>query len=204
MARGKSQDARYEFHAGTVSTPTQTAGTLYVYLEVPYVGKTESKDFTFFIQSTTGTTFDSSRKAWKVPIADWPKAEALVKKVLKVAVVNKFTPPPPPPRQSNQSYSSRSSYTPPPPPPPKIDRAAFEAQRAKWREANRPKARPTEPDMTEVFCSMTGLDRSALNLESAKRAYRIATRKYHPDLGGDTKKMAELNVAWTQLQSRLS
>jgi hypothetical protein len=53
-----------------------------------------------------------------------------------------------------------------------------------------------------VFARLTGSRPSTL--EEAKKLYRIAAVRLHPDRGGDGDQMAQLNVAWAEVQSELT
>lgn len=65
------------------------------------------------------------------------------------------------------------------------------------------KIRP-KVDYIQIFCSLTGTQRQALTLEVAKREYRRMVVVLHPDRGGDSAKMADLNVAWGHVRNALA
>lgn len=67
---------------------------------------------------------------------------------------------------------------------------------------------PTERkiDYLELFCSITGASRSVgQSLQALKALYRQTAARIHPDVvGGDSDKMANLNVAYKELQKERS
>lgn len=63
---------------------------------------------------------------------------------------------------------------------------------------------PRGPDYWAVFRALTGLGAGKPLMADAKRAYRLAAARLHPDRGGDSAKMCDLNVAWDNIQKDLT
>jgi len=61
-----------------------------------------------------------------------------------------------------------------------------------------PKAETKESILTQL-AALLGIheDIASMELVALKKKYREAARKYHPDFGGDSAKMSELNRVWT-------
>ena len=73
--------------------------------------------------------------------------------------------------------------------------AKTSAEKRRERRRSRRKSQELEP--SNPLAEFAAL----LPFEAAQAAYRTAARIYHPDCGGDTLKMQQLNAAWARAKS---
>jgi hypothetical protein len=73
---------------------------------------------------------------------------------------------------------------------------------ADWKESKRgtEAPRPRAGGAGDPW-SVLGVARGA-SQDEIRRAYRAAARKHHPDVGGSTARMQEINRAWDSLRGR--
>jgi len=60
-------------------------------------------------------------------------------------------------------------------------------------------------DYYASFCELVGVPTNGhrITKSEAKRHYILATKRLHPDLGGDPVAMSDLNVAWQEIERSL-
>jgi hypothetical protein len=82
-------------------------------------------------------------------------------------------------------------------------RKLIEEQMKRRQQAAQAQSAADELSMAKAeFSNLTGYQ--GLEYEQAKKAYRQAARKYHPDLGGDGQEFLKLSESWRVIQNHLS